>query len=369
MSDDAPKYFRTACLVAALEKVLPAEDLSHQDTVGYKLLMLRSEKEGDGGVRDIVMKEMASLAKQAVSAQKERKQGGGPQKGGSNTAKEKRTLLTQAKKPPKRKDTNAHKKKPGAIKYYCQFTNCHVRGNDLSKFEQVPSFPQGIPTDASDARRATHAKKCRRRRLWLEHCQIDQKHEGRVLICRDHPRYSVKRSAMYQTKDGKLVTLPFTFDNVPMPIGSNSVRFDAEGNSLGLGSDRQKRKTVEKAGDADLEDITGEIEQIEGLSGDAKARVMEAVAPIAKDAASWRMTTQNRSELAESEDVSDINASVRDAAGLGVHVKGASPQKRPPTEIPVEGPRSASSLESNKKPRAARLPPIGSAGGELGTNL
>lgn len=357
VSGEKPKYFRTACLVAALEKELPTEDLAHQDTVGYKLLMLRSEDEGDVGVRDIVMKEMASSVKQAVSAQKERKQGGGRQKGSSTTAKEKRTLLTRTKNPPKKKDANAPRRKPGATKYYCQFPNCCHRGNDYSDFERVPSFPKSLPESASDARRATYAKKHRLRRLWLEHCQIDQKHEGRVLICKDHPRYSVRRSASYQSSGGENTTFAITFDNVPMPIGTNSVRFDAKGNSLGLGSDRQKRKAVEKVGGTDIEGIASEIEKIGILSDEAKAQVMDAVSPIAKDAASWRMSAQNRSEMAEDEDVSNINSSVRAAAGLDVHVAGRTPEKRPPTEVPMSGQRSASPLESNKKQKAARLPP------------
>jgi len=39
-TNDTPKYFRIACLVAALEKTLPTEDLSHRETVGHKLLLL-----------------------------------------------------------------------------------------------------------------------------------------------------------------------------------------------------------------------------------------------------------------------------------------------------------------------------------------
>jgi len=87
-------------------------------------------------------------------------------------------------------------------------------------------------------------------------------------------------------------------------------------------------------------------------------RPMKVLARVAEDAASWKMSAQNRSELAESEDVSDINSSVRDAAGLDVHVVGGTPQKCAPTEIPMHGQRSASPSDSNKKPRAAQSPPV-----------
>ena len=358
VSDDKPKYFRIACLVAALEELVPSEDLSHQESVGYKLLIMRSEIESNVGVRDIVLKDMKSAVKKTVAEQKDRHQNSGRWKGSGASAlsKAKRTSDAPSKKVPKKKSASA--KKPGKYRYYCQFPNCYYRDNDYSHFERIPKFPAELPEDASNARRKTNAKKRRRRRLWLEHCKIDQKHSGIIYICKDHPRYTVCKTASFEAKNGEKITFTATFDNVPMPIGSNSVRLDAEGSSFGLGSDRQKRKAVEKAKKAKIEGIAGELQRIKGLSDAAKDRVMELVAPVAKDAASWMMSAQNRSELAENDDVSDINSSVRHAAGLSVHVKGGTPQKRPLSEVPMSNQRSASPPETSKKQRAARMPPV-----------